>query len=413
MKKEKRSLFKMIFGNKKQDDFKFNNFLKLLSGYNATFSNVSDEIDENIVAKECIDAIATHAAKLLPKHYQVVNGVKNHVQGEINYILSVKPNKFMTVYDFLYKTISLLYSQNNEYIYIDIDEKGYLVGLYPLNPLFCQFVEYENDVWLKFQFLDGNVYYAKYDRVIHLRRFFSKHDFYGDSNDVLHSSLETQTVADDGIKNAVKISASLRGVIKASNNMLKTKDLTELRDDFVQNILSSTSGIGSLDSRFDFETINLKPILLDEEQLKQVNGNIYKYFRISEKILDSSFSDEEWNAFYESVIEPLAIQMEQAFRNAIFSEKAIKDGHTIEFSVNRIKYAKTETKIKLLKEVGILGIIKVDEGREILDLPALGGEEGNKRLQTLNVVNANMADDYQGRNIDKKENGGKEDGESD
>ena len=39
-------------------------------------------------------------------------------------------------------------------------------------------------------------------------------------------------------------------------------------------------------------------------------------------------------------------------------------------------------KIKLLKEVGVLGIIRVDEGREILDLPAIGGEEGNKRLQT-------------------------------
>jgi len=395
MKKERRSLFNMVFGKKKQDDLKFKNILRLLSGYNATFSNVSDEVDDNIIAKECIDAIATHCAKMLPKHYQIKNGVKNHINGDINYILSVKPNKFMTVYDFLYKTISLLYSQNNEYIYIDIDKNGYLVGLYPLNPLFCQLIEYENEVWLKFQFLDGNTYYVKYERIIHLKRFYTKHDFYGDSNEVLHSSLETQTVADDGIKNAIKISSSLRGVIKATQAMLKTKDLVELRDDFVENILSSTSGIGSLDSRFDFDPINLQPILLDKEQMSQVNGNIYKYFRVSEKILDSSFNDEEWNAFYESVIEPLAIQMEQAFRNSIFSEKAIKDGHTIEFEVNRMRYAKTETKIKLLKEVGVLGIIKVDEGREILDLPALGGEEGNKRLQTLNVVNANKADKYQ------------------
>jgi HK97 family phage portal protein len=396
MKREKRSLFNIVFGNKKQEDSKFKNMLRLLSGYSAVYSNISDNIDDNIIAKECIDAIATHGAKMLPKHYQEKNGVKRHIQGDIDYILGVKPNKYMTVYDFLYKTLSLLYSQNNEYIYIDIDKEGYLVGLYPLNPLFCQLIEYENEVWLKFQFLDGNVYYTKYDRIIHLKRFFSKHDFYGDTNDVLKSSLETQTVADDGIKNAIKISSSLRGVIKAQNALLKNKDLIELRNDFVESILSSTSGIGSLDSKFDFKEINLQPILLDKEQLAQVNGNIYKYFRISEKILDSSFNDEEWNAFYESVIEPLAIQMEQAFRNAIFSEQAIKDGHTIEFSVNRIKYAKTETKIKLLKEVGVLGIIKVDEGREILDLPALGGEEGNKRLQTLNVINSNLADKYQG-----------------
>ena len=183
MKRERRSLFNIVFGNKKQDNSKFNNMLKLLSGYNAVYSNVSDNIDDNIIAKECIDAIATHGAKMLPKHYQEKNGVKRHIQGDIDYILGVKPNKYMTVYDFLYKTLSLLYSQNNEYIYIDIDEKGYLVGLYPLNPLFCQLIEYKEEVWLKFQFLDGNIYYAKYYIIIHLKRFFSKHDFYGDTND--------------------------------------------------------------------------------------------------------------------------------------------------------------------------------------------------------------------------------------
>ena len=108
------------------------------------------------------------------------------------------------------------------------------------------------------------------------------------------------------------------------------------------------------------------------------------------------------------MLEPRAIQMGQAFTNAIFSEKAIKAGHRIEFSVNRIKYAKTETKITLIKEAGALGLITVDEGREILDLPAIGGKEGKKRLQTLNVINANLADQYQGGGKDGKSNKGNE-----
>ena len=124
---------------------------------------------------------------------------------------------------------------------------------------------------------------------------------------------------------------------------------------------------------------------------KTFGRNIYSYFMISEEIIKSKYTADEWNAFYESVLEPKAIQMGQAFTNAIFSERAIKAGHKIEFSVNRIKYAKTET-----KKAGALGLLTVDEGREILDLPAIGGEEGNKRLQTLNVINANLADEYQG-----------------
>ena len=55
-----------------------------------------------------------------------------------------------------------------------------------------------------------------------------------------------------------------------------------------------------------------------------------------------------------------------------------------------------------------MGLITVDEGREILDLPAIGGEEGNKRLQTLNVINANLADEYQGGKKNGKSNKGNE-----
>lgn len=395
MVKEKRSLFNIIFGNKIQK-MTYDNTLKLLSGFNATYTNISDNIEDNIIAKQCIHTIATHCAKMIPRHYQQNGEVKSHIKGAIDHIISIKPNSYMTTYDFIYKVISLLLAQNNEFIYIDIDDNGYLKGLYPLNPLYCTLVEDNNEIWLKFQFLNGNTYYVRYESIIHLRNFYTKHDFYGETNETLKSSIETQTVADDGIKNAIKISASLRGILKATQSMLKDKDIKQMKEDFIQSLLSSTDGIGGLDARLDFREINLNPVLLNNEQLKTVNGNIYGYFMLDEKFIRSIFTAEEWDAFYESVLEPRAIQMGQSFTNAIFSDKAIKEGHRIEFSVNRIKYAKTDTKISLIKEAGALGLLTVDEGREILDLPAIGGDEGKKRLQTLNVINANLADKYQG-----------------
>ena len=103
--------------------------------------------------------------------------------------------------------------------------------------------------------------------------------------------------------------------------------------------------------------------------------------------------------------------MSNAFTVKIFGKESIRNGHQIIFDVNRIKYAKTETKINLLKETAILGLYTIDEAREILDLPAIGGEEGNKRLQTLNVINQNLADEYQGgRKNGKEDTGNKNDG---
>lgn len=401
---EKRNLFKMIFGNKKQNVKE--EILKLMSGYSATYTDISSNVEDNLIAKQCINTIATHCAKMMPKHYKYKGTYKQPVNGDINYIISTRPNPYMTVYDFIYKVVSILCTQNNEFIYIDIDNNGYLKGLYPLNPLFCTLVENSGEIWLKFQFFDGNIYYIKYTKVIHLRNFYTSHDFFGENTATLEKAIETQTVADDGIKNAIKISSSLRGVLKATNNMLKSKDIDQIKNDFINSLKTSTEGIGGLDSRMDFKEINLNPILLDKEQFQIVNGNIYKYFMINENIIESKYNADEWDSFYESVLEPKAIQMGQAFTNGIFNEKAIRDGNRIEFTVNRIKYARLQTKISLIKNIAAYGMLTVDQGLDILDLPTIGGEEGKKRLQTLNVVNADLADEYQGGKKNGKSNKG-------
>ena len=147
----------------------------------------------------------------------------------------------------------------------------------------------------------------------------------------------------------------------------------------------------------------MKPITLDKEQLEQVNYNIFDYFGISEKIVRNNFNAVEWNAFFEGVIEPRAIQMSDAFTNKIFSHKARKDGHKILFTANRIQYASLDSKINLIKVAGSYGLLTKDDGREILDMSPLGGDEGTKILQSLNNIDSSIANNYQG---------GKKDGES-
>ena len=68
MKKEKRSLFNIVFGKKIRQAV--GNYLQLMSGYNAVYTDVGDNIYDSNIARECINTIATHAAKMLPKHIQ-------------------------------------------------------------------------------------------------------------------------------------------------------------------------------------------------------------------------------------------------------------------------------------------------------------------------------------------------------
>ena len=199
---------------------------------------------------------------------------------------------------------------------------------------------------------------------------------------------------------------SLKGILNFTNAMLKAEDIKKNRDNFVKDFLGKDnhSGIAALDTKAQFQEIDMKPITLDKNQLDKVNGNIYDYFGISEKIINNSFSAEEWNAFFEGVIEPLATQLEYAFTNAIFNDYSIKQGHKIIFTTHKLQYASLDQKIQLIKAILPYGLVTKDTALEILDMHPIGGEEGAKILQSLNNINADIADDYQGGNINGKEN---------
>ena len=396
MKKEKRSLFSTIFGNKKQTEVTKTQ-LQMLNSYNAQFTTLGNDTYDSKVARQCIDRIATHCAKLIPKHIKDI--ISNNIKGDINFLLQNQPNPITTKFDFIYRVISMLYTDSNAFVFIAKDKTGYITGFYPILATNYDLLEdTTGKIYLQFKFMNGKEYTLPYLELIHLRLFYNKHDIFGTNNKVLKTDIDTAHTASEGIKNAIKTSNNLKGILKYTNSMLKEKDIKASKEAFVRDFLNleNESGIAAVDSKAEFEAVNLKPITLDREQLKQVNNNIFDYFGISEKIVNNSFTTEDWNAFYEGVIEPRAIQMSDAFTNKIFSYKAIKDGHKIVFTANRLQYATLANKISLLKEAGALGLLTKDEAREIIDLHPLGGEEGAKIIQSLNNIDSSIANDYQG-----------------
>lgn len=403
--KEKRSLFQTIFGNKKEKVNVSKTRLEMLNSYNAQFTTLNNNTYDSKVARQCIDRIATHCAKLIPKHIQ--DTITNNIKGDINFLLQNEPNPIMSRFDFIYKTISMLYTDSNAFVYIAKDKEGFITGFYPILAMDYDLLQDAiGNIYLQFQFVNGQKYTLPYLELIHLRLFYNKHDIFGSNNKILKTDLETAHTASEGIKNAIRTTNNLKGILKYTNAMLKEKDIKANKENFVNDFLNleNESGIAAIDGKAEFQEVNLKPITLDKEQLEQVNYNIFDYYGISEKIVRNDFTEEEWNAFFEGVIEARAMQMSDAFTNKIFSYKARKEGHKIVFTANRLQYASLSSKTKLLQIIAPFGMIKTDEGREIIDLPPLGGEEGEKILQSLNNIDSAIANKYQG---------GEEDGKSD
>lgn len=396
--REKRSLFDVIFGGKSKARV-VETQLQMLSNYNPEFTTLKNNTYDSKVARQCIDRIATHCAKLIPKH--IKENVNNQIKGDINFLLQNEPNSIMSTFDFIYRIISMLYTDSNAFVYIAKDKNGMITGFYPVLALNYDLLEDKvGNIYFKFKFVNGQEYTLPYIELIHLRLFYNKHDIFGSNNDILQTDLQTAHTASEGIRNAIKTSNNLKGILKFTNSMIKEKDLKASKDAFVKDFLNleNESGIAAVDGKADFQEVNLKPITLDKEQLEQVNYNIFDYFGISEKIVRNDFNAVEWNAFFEGVIEPRAIQMSNAFTNKIFSMKARKDGHKIIFTANRLQYASLDQRINLIKVAGAYGLLTKDDGREILDLAPLGGEEGKKIIQSLNNIDSAIANKYQGGN---------------
>lgn len=393
---EKRSFFETIFGVKKEKESEVLTSYKLLNGYDAYFTKWGKNLYDSKVARTAIDRIATQVGKLTPKHIQ--GSINNHIKGDINYLLQNKPNPIMNTYDFLYKIASQLYTYNNAFVFIQKDNRGYIQGFYPILSYEDKLLQdKQGKIYLKFKFVNGRTYTIPYEELIHLRRFYNEDDFWGTSNRALDTDLDAAHTSSEGIKNAIQTSNSLKGILSFVG-IQKPEDIKKNRDKFVSDFLSSgnKSGIAALDSKATFQNIDVKPITLDDSQLKRVNQNVYDYFGVSEDIIRNDYTPEKWNAFFEGVIEPIAIQLGQAFTNAIFSDRAIRDGNEIIFTTHRLQYASLTQKIDLVKTLASFGLVRKDEARELLELAPIGGEEGEKILQSLNNIDSSIANEYQG-----------------
>jgi HK97 family phage portal protein len=387
------SIFSRIFRNRQPQQ----TAPAVLTGSPAYFTPFSGNAYESDVFRAAVDAIARHGAKLHGSHIIRTADGRQPGDDNLNYLLGTRPNPYMSAYDALYKLITHFYAYNDSFGYIQRGDAG-IAALYPLDVTGAQFVTDPTDtMYIKFFFQNGKQYILPYSDIIHLRRHFNRNDLLGDDNSAILPAVRLAQTQSDGIVSGIKQGASLRGILKY-NQVLAPEKMKQERDAFTADFLniSNNGGVAVTDSMLDFVPLDQKPYSINKAQMDAVKSKIYEYLGISQKIVDSTYSEQEGTAFYESVIEPLAAQMAQEFTAKIFTPIEQQAGNRILFEGDSMEYASYGTRISTLKESIPYGLFTVDEARQILNMKPIGGEEGKKRLQTLNVVQADKANQYQG-----------------
>lgn len=383
------SIFKSVLG--KFTNSKIVSNFRFMNGYIPLFSSYGKKTYENLITRAAINAISANGAKLSPKHMIVKNGVvKPSDNSDLVKTLTLRPNRFMDSYTFFLKVLTQLHIKNNAFVLITGTSSK--MELIPVDYSTAQAVESESELFIKFTLNDGKYLTVHYDELIHLRRHVNNGEVFGDSNKPLESTLDVLATVDDGLKNAINSSANLQGIIKTTA-MVKDKDLIEQKESFIKSFKEDGSGIGALDMKFDFIPAKVEQKFINPVQAKSIEERVYKYYNINEDIVMSKYNEDSWNAFYESVIEPLSIQMSLEFTYKLFTPQQITRGNRIIFEANKMQYASNKTKISLVNTLMPLGLLTINEGREVFNMSPVEG--GEKRLISLNYVDADQQNNYQ------------------
>jgi hypothetical protein len=269
---------------------------------------------------------------------------------------------------------------------------GKCIGLYPVPFQRFDAVEYMGRLYIKFYFLSGSNLTASWEDLAVLRKDYYKSDISGDGNESVFQLLDLINVTNQGISNAVKSSANIRGILKSTKAMLSPEDLKTNRNKFVNDYMSldNEGGIASLDATQDFTPITMNPVTANFAQMKEFRENVYRYYGVNDAIITSDYDEKQLEAFYESRIEPFLVALSLELTNKIFTDRQRGFENEILFESNRLQYASNTTKLAMVALVD-RGALTPNEWRQMFNLsPVDGGDQPIRRLDTAQVNDKNM-----------------------
>ena len=347
-------------------------FFKTLTAYAPVFTNWGGAIYESEIVRAAIDARARHISKLKV----ITNGTANP---SLQNKLKQGPNQWQTWSQFLYRVSTILDVNNTAFIVPVFDERMIITGVFPVLPSTCTLVEYDGEVWLRYQFSSGQYAAVEFKKCAVLTKYQYHDDFFGDTNFALRNTMQLIHIQNQGIEEGVKNAATFR-FMATLNNFANDEDLANERARFTQANLSTESESGGFllfpNTYKDIKQIDVRPYAIDADQMKQIRENVFNYFGVNEKILQNSATAEDLEGFFDGAIEPFAIQFSEALSKMLFSERERAQGSSLTANANRLQYMSTSQKVQMAKELGDRGAILIDEIRELFNYDPLPDNAG-------------------------------------
>lgn len=366
-------------------------------------SGYYSELYESEVIRNCVRIIVEEVMKSEPKHYLGAEQQNGEIQGILN-----RPCDSMDLTTFLSLITSQYLLKNNTYILKYYNKNGTIKKVLPILPKSAERKIINGKAVYSFEIYDesGEIntpVVIDAENVIHLKRDVTTRRFMGgvggyeDQKELLEYATAYKKL-NENLQKSTKLLPSV--YIDVIPGVSKDEQIA-LVDNFVKTL--TEKGYAITDARFKVIEGNIETKAKQEttiEHIKYYEQVVCDHFKVPEKILHGTYTQEEYQNFFNLTIKPILKIFSDAFTNAFFTIKEQRDGHTIQFFENDLWLMSISEKRAFLKDTNGMALMTINEQRRLIGLPPV--KNGDRILQTLNVAEIGIIDDYQLSKKNKK-----------
>ena len=381
-------VFEKIFGRKEQPAaLKNAQIFRMLEGYTPAWTTWRGCVYESELIRASLDAWGRHTAKLKPN-------LKGAAQPELQNRLKVKPNVFNEWSQFLYQAATVLGVRNNNFIVKTRAEDGTATGIINIVPESWELVEYNDEPWVRFYLSNNKRRAERLAEVGIMTRYQFKSELFGENNEALDPVLDLISMQRQGIKEGIKNGNSYRFYAK-SDNWASDEDIGQEMERFNQFTFGNKKTAGGVllfpNTYEDIHEMKASGYTIDKEQQEHIKSNVFDYFGVNEDVIQNKAIGDAWLAFYEGLIEWIAIQMSEVISGMLFTDRErMGYGNQIFFTSNRLQYMSNKDKLEAIKTNADRGLMTRNELREIENLAPLPEPYGSQipaRGEYYDIVN--------------------------
>jgi hypothetical protein len=358
-------LIDRIFGKPKPAPVKEGRF-ETFTAFEPVFSSWGGQIYESELVRAAVDALSRHAGKL---QYTMQGTARQ----KLYTATKNRPNPWYTWPVFLERCSNIYQVQNNLFLVPVLDDTGEVAGFFPVVPSECEIVQRNGVPYLRYTFMNGQRRSMELDKVQIVPKHQLKDDFFGSKNTALDGTMKMVNMIRQGIEEGVKNAAAYRFMGQITGKVYD-EDIAKERERFNEQNFGPGKGGGVLFYGGQIQNmIQLKQegYKVDADQVKLIQGNVFNYFGVSEKVIRNEATGDELDAFFNGAVEPFAIKLSDALSRMVFTEREQNNGNRILFTANRLQYMNISAKISMAQQLGDRGVLTIDEIRELFNYAPL------------------------------------------